>query len=82
MMSGDGTQSKHMTFLAIYVPESKGSTWSQINQKSTGILSQGGNPSVFIKLEKLMEEYGIPCFGVDRLTSDLYAMEVENLMMI
>ena len=46
------------------------------------MLSQMDNLLFIIKLHKLMEKYGTPLFGVDRITGDFYAMKANSMTLI
>ena len=78
-LSGEGVRPKDSPYLDLYVLNGKGSKLSQMNPKHSGILSQAGNLLFIIRLCNLMEKYGTPFFGVDRITGDLYAMEVNSM---
>ena len=70
------------SYLDIYVLDGKGSRLSQLSPKCSGKFSQAGNLLFTIKLGNLMEKYGTPYFGVDRITGDLYAMEANTMTLI
>ena len=73
---------KDSTCLDFYVLDGKGSRLSQLSPKHFGMLSQAGNLLFIIRIHNLIEKYGTPFFGVDRITSDLYAMEANSMTLI
>ena len=81
-LSRDGVRPKESTCLDIYVLDGKGSRLIQLNPKHSDMLSQAGNLLFIIKLCNLKEKYGTPFVGVDRITSDLYAMEANSMTLI
>ena len=50
--------------------------------KCSGMLCHAGNLLFNIRLCNLMEKYETPFFGMDRITSDLYAMEATSMTLI
>ena len=71
---------KDSACLDFYVPDGKGSTL--IEPKVSGMLSQAGNLLFIIRLHNLMEKYGAPFCGLDKITSDLYVMEAYSMTLI
>ena len=71
-----------MTFLDLYVPDDRDSRLSQLNPKSSGILSPADNPLLITKVKNLMAKYRTPFCRVDRLTNDLYIMEANSMSLM
>ena len=80
--SGEGARPKDSAFLDFYVPDGKGSRMCQLSLKCSGLLSQVSDFQFIIKLHNLIKKYGTPFFAVDRITSDLYAMEANSMTLI
>ena len=53
-----------------------------MSPKHSGMLFWAGNLLFIIRLHNLMEKYGTPFFGEDRITGDLYAMEATSMTLI
>ena len=81
-LSREGVRSKDSACLHFYVPDGKSSRLSQLSPKCSGMLSQASNVLFIIRLCNLMEKYGTPFFRMDRITVDLYAMEVNSMTLI
>ena len=81
-LSGEGVRPKDSTCLDLYVPDGKDSRLNQMSPKHSGMLSQDGN-LLFIMNLHISWRYTEPhFFGVDRITSDLYAMEATSMTLI
>ena len=80
--SEEGGRPKDSACLDCYIPDGKNSRLSQMSPKLSGMLSHAGNLLFIITLCNLMEKYRTPFFGVDRVTCDLYAMEVTSMALI
>ena len=81
-LSGKGVRPFDSTYLDLYVQDGKGSRFSQMSPKCSGMLSPGGNLLSMVKLHNIKEKYGTPFLRVDRITSDLYAMEATSMTLI
>ena len=55
---------------------------SGLSPKHSGRLSQEGNLLFLIRLCNLMEKYRTPLFGVNRKTSEPYAMEANSMTLV
>ena len=81
-LSEEGVSPKDSACLDLYVPDGKGSRLTQMSPKCSGMLSQVGNLLFILRLCNLMEKYRTPFFRVDRITSNLYAMEATFMTLI
>ena len=81
-LSREGVRPRDFACQDFYVPDGKGSRLIHMSPKCSGIMSQTGNLLFIIRLHNLIEKYGAPFFGMDRVTSDFCAMEANSMTLI
>ena len=80
--SGEGVRPNDFAGLDLYIMDGEGRRLSQMSPKHSGMLSHAANILFIFKLHNLMEKYGTPFFRVDRITSDLCAIEAASMTLI